>query len=457
MRLKNMVVVAALLGLHLPTPPLGAEDQAELNRTLLRKIEELQQQVRILQRQDELAKESSAEKAKTAANVSIGAGGFNVQSGDSNFVLKVRGYAQADARFYFDDISPRNDTFLLRRVRPIFEGTVFNKYDYRIMLDFPSSVTTSAGNNGFVQDAYLNARFFPAFQIQVGKFKEPVGLERLQSGGNLLFVERSYPTQLVPNRDVGIQIHGIFLDDVIAYQAGVFNGISDGGSTDFDANDDEKDLAGRIFAHPFKKTSISGLKGLGLGLSGTVGNHEGTLRGYTSPGQQNIFSYLPSVSADGDYWRLSPQFYYYWGPLGIFGEYVFSNAELRRTGSINTIQAQHEGWQLAASYFLTGEDNSFKAVNPKKPFNIGDGGWGAWEISGRVSQINFDSSVFPNFANPATSARRATSWALGLNWHLNRNVKMNLNYENTDFDGGSGSPLLNTGEQILFSRVQFSF
>src|SRR6185503_15793028 len=137
-----------------------------------------------------------------------GAGGSSLRSADTNFVLKLRGYVQADSRWFLNDKIDANDTFLLRRVRPIFEGTVFDKYDFRVMLDFGSGANSSAANNGFVQDAYLNARFLPGFQLQFGKFKEPVGLERLQSGANLLFVERAYPTQLLPNRDAGVQVHG---------------------------------------------------------------------------------------------------------------------------------------------------------------------------------------------------------------------------------------------------------
>ena len=55
-----------------------------------------------------------------------GANGFSIASADEAFKLKLRGYIQADARFYMGDskIDPV-DTFLLNRVRPVFEGTVF--------------------------------------------------------------------------------------------------------------------------------------------------------------------------------------------------------------------------------------------------------------------------------------------------------------------------------------------
>src|SRR6266850_2321776 len=116
--------------------PLPYSARAQTVEELRSLVEELNQKVRVLERKAELETETATEKAKSATSVSIGSTGFQVRSADSNFVLRVRGYLQADTRWYPDDYrgGTINDTFLMRRVRPIFEGTVFQKYDYRIML-----------------------------------------------------------------------------------------------------------------------------------------------------------------------------------------------------------------------------------------------------------------------------------------------------------------------------------
>lgn len=468
MKVYRNIALAAILGTQLSVGTTYAQNSDEVDiKALLRRIEELEQKVKIQERKLEIDKEAATEKAKTASSVSIGAGGFSVRSADTNFVLKVRGYMHADGRFFVNDASTgtRNDTFMMRRVRPIIEGTVYEKYDYRIMLDFPSNASLSSGNNALVQDAYMTARFRPDFQISVGKMKEPVGLERLQSAANLLFIERGYPTQLLPNRDVGLQIHGDVLNNTLSYAVGVFNGVADGGSGDFETADDEKDVAARLFAHPFRNSDNEWLQGLGVGISGTFGNQEGALRSYTSAGQQTIFSYLagtgaagsPSVVADGDHWRLSPQAYYYKGSFGLLAEYAISKQDVRRTEAGNTFgKVEHTGWQVAASYFLTGEDNSYKAVQPIAPFSFGQEGWGAFELAARVSQLDLDDDAFPLYASPAASATKATSYGVGVNWHLNRNVKLSLNYEYSDFSGGT-SPLLVEDEQAIFTRAQLAF
>ena len=459
-KLKRVAKVSGTVGIAaLLSTNVGFAQEDLKNR-----VEELEQQLKILKRQLEIDKEASTEKSKTTPVITAGANGFSFRSADTNFVLKLRGYIQADARFYPGDSSGSgvndgaNDTFLLRRVRPILEGTVFNNYDFRLMLDFPSGGVSSSANDVYVQDAYVNARLFPEFQIQAGKFKEPVGLERLQSGANLLFVERAYPTQIAPNRDVGVQLQGDLFKGSLSYAAGVFNGVSDGGSGDIETADDDKDFAARLFAHPFLNTNIDPLRGLGLGIAGTYGNQDSSLRAFTTPGQQRFFAYASDVVADGDRWRVSPQGYYYWGPFGLLAEYIVSNQEIRRgsdaTGAFET--AENTAWQFAVSYILTGENNSFKPLVPKRPFSLRDGGWGAWELTARISELDVDDDLFPSFADPDATATKATSWAAGVNWHLNRNVKFQLNYEQTDFDGGT-TDFLEDGEKVIFARAQIAF
>lgn len=93
---------------------------------------------------------------------------------------------------------------------------------------------------------------------------------------------------------------------------------------------------------------------------------------------------------------------------------------------------------------------------PTKPFDLANGTWGAFELAARYGELNVDKDAFPFFADPARAARVAESWGLGLNWYWNRNVKFQLNYEQTDFTGGSA-----TGERpkerALLSRFQVTF
>jgi phosphate-selective porin OprO/OprP len=74
-----------------------------------------------------------------------------------------------------------------------------------------------------------------------------------------------------------------------------------------------------------------------------------------------------------------------------------------------------------------------------------------------VGELDIDDDSFPIYANPDASATKAFSWGVGLNWHLNKNVKVNLNYDQTDFKGGAATDLLAKGEKAIFTRAQISF
>lgn len=436
---------------------------------------ELEQKIKVVERKNELAQEAAAEKAKTAAVITAGNGGVTIRSADTNTVFRVRGYVQADARAFVGEREGASpvDTFTMRRVRPIFDGTVYSIFDYRLMLDLANGINSGTFNNGFVYDAYVTARFRPELQVQVGKMKEPVGLERLQSGSNLLFPERGLPTLVVPNRDVGVQLQGDLLDGALSYQIGAFNGVSDGGSGDRDT-DDEKDLAARIFAQPFRESRIEGLRGLGIGIAGTYGNQEGAVRTYVTTGQQTLFGYRSgtgadasraNVVADGAHWRVAPQAYYYWGPVGLLAEYVISEQDLRRDdGNFTFGTFQTSAWQLAGSFMLTGEENSYKPVMPRRPFSLGEGGWGLFELVARVQGIQFDNDAFPVFVDPAAAASSGFGWGLGVNWLLNRNIRVSVSYDSITFEKSDAptttvvhNPLIENGEKVFIGRLQFSF
>jgi phosphate-selective porin OprO and OprP len=463
MNIRKVWLGATVVQLGLGSIFAQAQESSDDINALKRQIQELDQKVRVLERNRELEGEAAEAKKAETPRLTAGQDGFSFSSADTNFVLKLRGYVQADGRFFVNDNIPVNDTFLMRRVRPILEGTLFKYYDYRVMLDIATGSSAGTGNNGLLQDAYLNMHYWPEFQVQVGKFKPPVGLERLQSGSNLTFAERAYPTQLVPNRDVGVQVHGELFDGVLGYQAGVFNGVQDGGSGDQDISDDHKDLAGRIFLQPFKKSGAEPLRGLGFGVAGTYGNQAGALRSFTTPGQQTFFSYRTgagtNVTADGFHWRLVPQAYYYWGPFGVFGEYALSSQQIRRdAGTTTFLNVDNSAWAVTLSYVLTGEENSWKGIKPRNPLNFANGTWGAVEAVGRIEELKLDDGLFPLYATGA-SARRAFSYGGGFNWYLNKNVKLTADYEHTEFTGGSTAPRTVTAqdEHVIFTRAQVSF
>lgn len=428
------------------------------------RLEQLEQEIKILKRQRELEQEAAAAKARQTPILIAGKEGFGFKSADGLFQMKLRGQVQFDGRFFLDDDARSlNDTFLVRRARPIIEGTLFKNFDFRLVPDF--------GNNASViQDAYLEWTYWPAAKIRAGKFKAPVSLERLQSDADAWFVEAGFPTALAPNRDVGLQLGGDLWSGVFSYAVGIFNGVADGASGDLDNTGEGKELAARVFTHPFKKSGIEPLQGLGLGVAVTYGDQQGSasspnLGSYKTAGQNTFFSYRnvstnasATAFADGQHLRVAPQAYYYWGRVGLMGEYVISEQEVTRPTAPTRSHRRldHTAWQMAGSVLLTDDVSSYKGVNPKKPFDLKTGGGGAWELIARFGQLDVDNDAFPTYADPAKSASHATAWGIGLNWYLNKNVRAYLDYEQTVFDGGT-TPGDRPDEKAVLTRLQLVF
>jgi phosphate-selective porin OprO/OprP len=419
-------------------------------------FDDLDRKVGDRERRWELEEDRHDDPTKQPATASAGGDGFSMKSPDGNYQIRFRGLLHADGRFFLDDDNPELvDTFLLRRVRPILGGTIAKYFDFYFMPDFAEGRTV-------IQDAFINTRFCPEFQVRVGKGKTPFGLERLQSGCDIEFVERSLANNIVPNRDIGVQVLGELWDGVLYYNVGVFNGVPDGGSGDFDT-DDDKDFAARIFAHPFRGSDYEWLEGLGLGIAATFGNEQGTssspnLPLYRTPGQQTFFSFRNGVGgaiADGDRLRVSPQAYYYCGSFGLLTEYVASEQDIARGG--NSASIFNDAWQIAAYYVLTGERASYQGVAPARPFDPHCGQWGALELVARYSALDVDDDAFPVFADPTQSARAARAWSVGLNWYLNKNIKVVFDYEHTSFDGGAAGGRDREDERVFFSRMQIVF
>jgi phosphate-selective porin OprO/OprP len=441
--------------------------------TLQQKIDEQEQRLKVLERRLEIQDEANA--AATAANpvVKTGAKGFSIGTPDGANIIKFRANLAVDGRWFGDELPQTADTFLFRRARPYIEGTIGNIYDFRLMPDF-------AGGRTIILDAYINGKFKPWLNVQAGKFKGPVGLERLQPDQYNRFLELGFPSALVPNRDLGIQVAGEFGGGVLNYAVGYFNGTLDGSSTDANAtpdvdNDGKKDIEARLFANPFANSANFFLRGLGFGIAGTHVNQVGTaaatlLPAFRTPGQQSFFSFRGNTTAasndatfaSGERERWSPQLYYYLGRVGLIGEYVSSSQEVRRNvvAGARADKLENTAWQASVSYFLTGEDAAYASFTPNTSFEIGKPGWGAWEVAVRYHELKIDDDAFvagaDSFANPLTQARRARAAGIGVNWYLNQNVKWMLDYERTRFDGGAA-----TGdrpdEKALLTRFSLVF
>jgi phosphate-selective porin OprO/OprP len=370
---------------------------------------------------------------------------------------------------------PFNDTVLLRRVEPTFELQLGKLVFFRLQPQFSGDTASTA-------DVYGELRFLPEFYVRGGKFKGPVSLDNLRSTGAITFVERGFPTELAPNRDLGFQVGGDLFDARLSYAVSYSNGTPDGRDANGTSDpDNRKEVGARLFAEPFKNDP-GVLQGLGFGVGGSSGPKKSLqtsvqtdfLPRYRTPGQNTFFSYIAPVAAtattpatigvvaDGTFSRIDPQAYWFYNGFSLLAEYIVSSEELAR--DTHEEKVKNKAWQVSTGYFLTGEDAAFKGLSKiNQPFAIGKPGWGAFEVAARYGELDVDNDAFAGdaalrFADPTKVASKAKAWTAALNWYPTVNTKVAFNYTDTSFDGGAATGDLDrNNEKAFFTRFQINY
>lgn len=475
-------------------------------------VAKLKTKVNVLERKLEVQEEVNTAAFKKLPIFDGGENGFKITSSNKEHQLRIGSSIQTDYRNFLGDNPPAwipgspgwyggvgPDSIFLRQARIILEGYVFNDIYFKLMPDFAQNSTTS----NLIPDAFVDFAYQPKASLLVGKYKPSIGLERLQGDANTVFLERAFPTNLAPNRDMGLQLHGSFAKpgytaekspgaidskNFFTYQVGITNGTGDSGNIAMNgalpntANQfaNNKEFDGRIFAQPFQHSGYDWLEGFGIGVSGSFSNPDHlTLTAQKTPlGQSTFVDYTQvngqtrgTITSNGNANRIYPQAYWYKGPFGLMGEYVASTQTLNATSNSrgnNNLTQTNTASHVQFSYVVTGEDNQFEGVKPIRKFDPGKGTWGALQLAARWSQLTLDNDSF-KLLDPTKSASEATEFTVGANWFLNKYSLIRFDYENVWFTGGAGTPgatrngvtsynIANrASEQVLSTRFQLAF
>jgi phosphate-selective porin OprO/OprP len=289
-------------------------------------------------------------------------------------------------------------------------------------------------------------------------------------------------------------LHGNVYGGVAQYWASLVNGEPDGGSSDFSAGgQNTKEFQGRLAITPFARTEWEPLKELTVGAGVTYAPQLNGLGRYGTANQQQFFTYNSGTisatqSNPGEQVRFVPNLTYFWGPFGLYAEAAwstvgvngattqkvskstsvkdkngktvgtFSTTSTVTNNSATTENFTNFAWQVAASYMLTGEKNSFRAIKPKRPFNPSTGAWGALQVAVRAGQLSVDDGIFAaGYSDPSIWSRESTTVGAALNWILNENVKLTLQYDYTSFIGGAANDTDRPDANAITTQFQAYF
>lgn len=370
-----------------------------------------------------------------------------IEFSNEDISFTVNGQYLRDYRYYFENNSDLDSTAVTRAAR------VPMKFSYQ-----NSSVTfvpelSEANGTEEIFDLFFTQKFNENINFRVGKVKLPITLEWTQSIADISFVERLYPTYLLPARDVGAYIFGELFNKKLEYFSGIFYGTTDMNNRNSDV-DDNKDFKSKLIYKPLDK--------LGVGLGFAYGKREGkasntNLPSYRSMGQQRIFSYNNGVVANGDNIRVIPQAYYSFDSYRIMAEYVYGTSEVLNLNNNTSASLNHSAYSIIFSHAITGEEMNFLGkIKPRKKFSFKTGNYGAFIANLAITGTKLDESSFAGFATAANSVEQAETIVFGLDWIINSNLKLKTQLNLTEFESANGAANRES-EKSLLSRLQIVF
>lgn len=421
------------------TTQLAAQEKAELSISALRaQIRVLDEDVRALK-----AKQGEPDAAsEKSASVSVNSKGFAATCADGAFALKIGALIQADTRFYLDNGDSDNvhqNAFLLRRIRLPVTVTAGKHVTFHIQPEFAAADSATGGNTQLT-DAWAELRATEAFGLKLGKFPGPVSLE---TPNNRHFIEASFTNQLVATRDIGLEAAGSFAEKRFVYRLGFYNGTPNNSWSDTgNLGDGNFSVGGRVTLKPISKVKDGVTTELAFSIGLSYGNesasdNNGRIHSY---GQQEIINSGLGASNRyrGDHLRFGPAIEFYHGPFSAIAELLQERWESAHE------RFDNYGWRLVGGWVITGEDAKGR-VQPKNPFSLENGTWGALEVSARLSGLLVDERLLDHV--------NAFSYGLGLSWYATNNFSVHLDAVKTDF--GSGIALKD--EFVIFARAQINF
>jgi phosphate-selective porin OprO/OprP len=404
--------------------------------------------------------------------------GFATQ--DDEFQLRFRVLSQADFNGYLgpQGQGPAATTsgFYLPRSRYYFQGRLTKPITYD--LSFQRSYTTF---NFF--NAYLNFNYDPRLQIRVGRSKVPFTYEFYKLNvWRLIAPERSvWNNNYQSNRDIGITAWGGLFENRIEYATMIHNGPRNG----FQAYDYPKTVAAFLNFKPFVQNEGFFLRDLNFGGSLDYGyqnnppvpgvfrtnvNASNVALGANDPTNNATLPFLAlnnNVKEKGlrDLWELHAAYYY--RGLSLLGAWD-SGFNSYAVGQNPSVRLPTSGYFVQVAYLITGETIRERSViDPINRFDLRAGkfGLGAFEPNVRYSEMFLGREVFTaGLADPNLWTNNVQMIDVGMNWYLNKFVKIYFNWEHAIFASPvlaavtqSGGAAFHTTSDMYWLRFQFYY
>ncbi len=334
--------------------------------------------------------------------------GLRVRSEDRQWQLDLGGRIHLDSAWYNDDVTPLKDDTVLRRLRPRLELSYGNHWQARADYDFGDIA------KGW-KNAWIQYGFNKHLDVRVGNQPVPFGLEEVMGSDDVSLMERPLATQLSPGLLTGALLRADRRN--MSFSVGVFgNELSSDDRRKFDG----KSVTSRVTWAPVR--SHGNVLHLGVSAeyrkadSGGTGRFRARPESYATTARlvdTRVITDVDTLLAVGGELAVGI------GPALLQAEYIGS-----RVGRDAGTDVNLGGWYVGTSYVITGErrgylrhTGSFGDIRPRSQ-------WGAVEVAVRYGSLDL--------SDADVTGGEEKNLAVGVNWYLNRNCRLMLNYINID-------------------------
>jgi phosphate-selective porin OprO/OprP len=408
--------------------------------------------------------DSPAPSEPSEKGVRLGASwdnGLWLKSEDEQFTLHLGGIGQIDSVWL---IGPKGvfavpgggmngvenaSATELRRAILQADGTIFGRFDYEVQIDFANA---SNDNSGLQPPSFGNLTSSPAplniwmqvrdvpylGNVRVGSQVKPIGLTNNTPMTFLPFMERpdnhdAFYGPFDNGYALGVSARSWSESERLTWQYGVYRPATN----EFGVALNKGSYGGRVTGLPVYEDGGARLVHLGLGTwFGEVVQDE--LRVRARPLLRNAPGFAVPVLVDtgevpgSRQYTIGPEFAMVLGSLTVQAEWAgqFLTQAVAPNGQNQGTVFYHGGY-VEALYFLTGESQpydkrggAFGRVIPRNNYTLSrcnpSGGCGAWQVGARFSYLDLN--------DKAIRGGVVYDWTVGLNWFLNPNMKVQLNY-----------------------------
>ena len=354
-----------------------------------------------------------------------------LESPTSGYKLWFDIRAQADGAVFFgapDYADKIGNGVQIRRARFAVKGQIDENWYGEFDMDLANGLAE-------LKDAIVRYTGVPNLDLQVGNFKENFSIQRNTTSRYLQFMERPMVcSALSPSRHLGFNAK--YAKDWIWFSAGAFSQVIAGQEEWTNVADNNKDfgrssgysLTTKLVFRPLYKLDNASLH-IGAAYSyrttttdlatGEWGTYRASARNSTSINRKKYIdtNNLPGFDHN-NLWTV--ELAGHWGGLRYEAAYIGDNVHFKPEAA-DPETKNFGGWYAQAGYLLFGGKQRYDSMGGKYTKVERAHDWGDIELCARYETCNL------NFGNVYGGA--AEAYTLGLNYWVNENVKMQLNYQ----------------------------